>query len=74
MSTGSLEARGVKCPGAGVTGGNKLPNMASENPAHTLEERTAEPPLNQMVANSFLFCIVCFGFLKQGLNHKFSWS
>lgn len=75
MSTGSLEARDVKCPGAGVTGGNNLPNMGSENPAHTLEEHTAER-LHQMVSNSFLFCIVCFGFLKQGLNHKFSssWS
>lgn len=36
MRSGPLEGRGVKCPEAGVTGGNKLPNMGAENPVHTL--------------------------------------
>lgn len=36
MRSGHLEGRGVKCPEAGVTGGNKLPNMGAENPVHTL--------------------------------------
>lgn len=54
MCAGPLEGRGVECPEAGVTGGNKLPNVGAEN-SLSLEEHTAEPSLK-------------LSFLKQTFN------